>query len=270
VGNSKQYLENNKEKIREQRKQYRENNKESIKQYRQDNKEKTREQRKQYRENNKESIKQYYQDNKESIKQYYQDNKESIKQYYQDNKEQIRERSKQYRENNKERLKQYRENNEEQIREQRKQYRENNKESIKQYRENNKEQLREKKKQYRENNKEAWNDIINPCYFTRRLSAIKCRAKSRNIDFDLDAEYLKAIWPEDGKCPALGLTMTSLSERDCFPSIDRNDNTKGYVKGNVHWVSLKANRIMNNGTPEEVMKVALFFQRATEERANAG
>ena len=215
MGNSKQYLENNKEKIREK-----------AKQYYQDNKEKT----------------------SEKFKQYYQDNKASFKQYYQDNKEQIKEKAKQYRENNKE-----------QLREKGKQYRENNRERIKQY------------------NKKIWHDVSHPAFFTRRLSAIKCRAKSRNIDFDLDAEYLKAIWPEDGKCPALGLPMksgdrqtASLSERNCFPSIDRIDNTKGYVKGNVHWVSLKANRIMNNGTPEEVMKVALFFQQATEERANAG
>ena len=209
----------------------------------------------------------------------------TTQQQYQDNKEQIREQRKQYYQDNKERFKQYREDN----KEKKKQYYQNNKERFKQYREDNKEHYRLLNKKYRathrkrlneltkKRNKEAWHDMSDPYYFKRRVSTIKARAKYRNYDFNLDGEYLKAIWPEDGKCPALGLTMKTgnirtadPSERDCFPSLDRIDNTKGYVKGNVHWVSLKANRIMSDGTPEEVMKVALFFQQATEERANAG
>ena len=80
----------------------------SKKQYLQDNKEQIKEQSKHYYQNNKEQIKQYYQDNKEQIKQYYQDNKEQIshnkKQYYQINKDQIKRNVKQYRQNNKERV----------------------------------------------------------------------------------------------------------------------------------------------------------------------
>ena len=233
MGNSKQYLEDNKEQIREKAKQYRENNKEKIKQYRENNKEQLREKKKQYRENNKEKT-------SEKFKQYYQDNKTSFKQYYQDNKEQIKEKAKQYRKNNKEKL-----------REKGKQYRENNREKIKQY------------------NKKIWHDVSHPAFFTRRLSAIKSNAKCRSLDFDLDAEYLKEIWPEDGKCAALGFSLR-IDSIDRSPSLDRIDNTKGYTKGNVHWVSLKANRIMSDGTPEEVMKVALFFQQITRENENAG
>ena len=59
----KQYYEQNKESIREQRKQYREQNKESIrernKQYYEQNKERIQEQNKQYREQNKESLQEY-------------------------------------------------------------------------------------------------------------------------------------------------------------------------------------------------------------------
>jgi len=218
--------------------------------------------------------KQHYQDNKEQIK-------EQRKQYYQDNKEQIKEKSKQYRENNKEKIleksKQYRENNKEKISEKAKQHYQDNKESLKQYYQNNKEQFRKNSRQYYQDNKkqigerdkEIRQDVAHPYFFKKRLTAIKSNAKYRSLDFDLDAEYLKEIWPEDGKCPALGfsLRMDSIARS---PSLDRIDNTKGYTKGNVHWVSNKANRIMSDGTPEEVMKVALFFQRATEERANAG
>ena len=89
----------------------------TYKQYRQDNKEKIAEQKKQYRQDNKEEIaehkKQYYLNNIEKIaehkKQYYLNNIEKIaeqmKQYQQDNKEKIAEHKKQYRQDNKDKIK---------------------------------------------------------------------------------------------------------------------------------------------------------------------
>ena len=97
----KQYYEQNKERISEQRKQHYEQNKERL-----------LEQKKQYREQNRERLleygKQHYEQNKErrleQSKQYYEQNKERIKQYYEQNKERISEQRKQYREQNKERI----------------------------------------------------------------------------------------------------------------------------------------------------------------------
>ena len=76
-------------------KEYYEDNKEKIKQYRQDNKEKI----KQYKLDNKETIKEY-------TKQYRLDNKEKMKQYREDNKEKMKQYNKQYREDNKATIKQ--------------------------------------------------------------------------------------------------------------------------------------------------------------------
>ena len=59
----KEYYENNKEKILEQRKEYRENNKEKIKEYYENNKEKILKQKKDYYENNKEQKKEYNKNN---------------------------------------------------------------------------------------------------------------------------------------------------------------------------------------------------------------
>ena len=216
------------------------------------------------------------------------------KKWYDENIEHVREYSIQYQKDNDERIKQHRreyyQNNKEKFREYGREYYQNNKEKLneamRQYYQDNKEKARLANKKYREvhgerlnkqtlkRNKEAWHDISEPHFFKRRVSAIKSRAKIYGRDFNLDAEYLKTIWPEDGMCPALGVLMKSGDrlnatqlERDCFPSLDRIDATKGYVKGNVHWVSLKANRIMTDGTPAEVMKVALYFQQVTEENS---
>ena len=72
---NKEYRQDNKKKISEQKKQYRQDNKEAIykqqKQYQQDNKEAISERTKQYRQNNKKKI-------SEQTKQYRQDNKEAI------------------------------------------------------------------------------------------------------------------------------------------------------------------------------------------------
>jgi gas vesicle protein len=72
----------------------------SQKEYYNDNKDQISEQRKQYYNDNKEHYKQYYNDNKEHYKQYYNDNKgqiiERVKQYQQQNKDKIKERKRLY------------------------------------------------------------------------------------------------------------------------------------------------------------------------------
>lgn len=43
-------------------------------------------------------------------------------------------------------------------------------------------------------------------------------------------------------------------------SLDRKDNSLGYVKGNVVIVSLKANKIKRDATPLELRQVADFYE----------
>ena len=82
------------------------------KEYREDNKDKIKEQKKEHYENNKEKIlekqKVYQKDNKEQIK-------EQRKQWYEDNKEQMKENQKKWYENNKDKRKEYCDNNREKI-----------------------------------------------------------------------------------------------------------------------------------------------------------
>ena len=87
---TKEYIQDNIDKIRERRKQY------CL-----DNIEKITERKKQYRIDNIEKTKQYRIDNREKTKQYGIDNQEKTKQYRIDNREAIKETAKQYRLNNK-------------------------------------------------------------------------------------------------------------------------------------------------------------------------
>ena len=68
----------------------------------------------------------------------------------------------------------------------------------------------------------------------------KNRAKQRGEDFSIE---LKDIIVPD-KCPILGIPL------------DRIDSSKGYVKGNIWVISLRANRIKNDPTPQELRLIA--------------
>src|SRR3546814_14524029 len=50
-------------------------------------------------------------------------------------------------------------------------------------------------------------------------------------------------------------------------SLDRIDNTKGYVRGNVAVMSYKANRLQNEGTAEEHEIIAAWMRKQTANAA---
>jgi len=114
--------------------------------------------------------------------------------------------------------------------------------------------------------------FISPCSQTKyqlakHLRRIKSRAEEKSISFDLDVDYLQSIWPEDGRCPALGITLIRGSKggrggpTDDSPSLDRIIPELGYVRGNVQWLSQKANCIKQDATGEELRKVADYVSR---------
>ena len=83
------------------------------------------------------------------------------------------------------------------------------------------------------------------------LSRIKSRAKRRGIPFNLELLDLQIpIY-----CPILGIKLEVGVKGNYFnsPSVDRIDNTLGYVKGNVAIISCKANSMKNSATKQEMI-----------------
>jgi hypothetical protein len=81
------------------------------------------------------------------------------------------------------------------------------------------------------------------------------------MPFNLDIEHLLEVYPEDGMCPALKIKMVwGRGVNDDTPALDRKMPSRGYVLGNVAFISTKANRIKSNATNEEVLAVAKYLQ----------
>lgn len=82
----------------------------------------------------------------------------------------------------------------------------------------------------------------------------KSRAKQRGEDFSIELEDI--IVPD--KCPILGIPLEYHRgvKQDNSYSLDRIDSSKGYVKGNIWAISLRANRIKNDSTPQELRLIA--------------
>lgn len=89
-------------------------------------------------------------------------------------------------------------------------------------------------------------------------------AKKRKQEYELDLPYLKTLWEkQDGQCPLTGwqihLPPGAQGFRGAQPgnaSLDRIDNSRGYVKGNVRYVALIANLARNIWDDEALEKFA--------------
>lgn len=84
------------------------------------------------------------------------------------------------------------------------------------------------------------------------LSAAKQRARIKGLEFNITE--VDIIIPD--VCPIRGvkfdLVRSGHKYRDNVPSIDRKDNSLGYVKGNIAVISWLANKYKNNMTKEEI------------------
>lgn len=87
----------------------------------------------------------------------------------------------------------------------------------------------------------------------KMLRGAKHRAKRKSLDFDLMIEDIKI--PE--YCPILNVKLVPHKGRPGgeknSPALDRIDNDKGYIKGNVRVVSHLANMMKSHATNEELI-----------------
>lgn len=98
------------------------------------------------------------------------------------------------------------------------------------------------------------------------LKGARHTAKKKGYVFDLTVEDI--VIPEF--CPVFPWIRLVMSKNgaktDASPSIDRFDNSKGYVKGNVSVISWRANRLKCNASLQEIK--ALYAWATLTENVN--
>lgn len=101
--------------------------------------------------------------------------------------------------------------------------------------------------------------VRNPEWYV--LKSVRDRAKVAGIEFSITEDD---VFPMPEYCPVLGIKMDRsniFKKRDHSPAVDRIDNTKGYIPGNVMVVSYKANRMKSNASLGELSKFGEFYSK---------
>jgi hypothetical protein len=148
--------------------------------------------------------------------------------------------------------KEYRENNREKIRDSRKRYYIDNadfvKAQVKKYITDNKEKVKIRKAiDYRKRHRRTM------------LTDAKRRARIKNVPFNIELEDIQI--PEI--CPILGIPIIvggQIGPSINSPSLDRKIPELGYVKGNIHVVSWRANRLKSDSTVPELEMILKYMK----------
>ena len=122
----------------------------------------------------------------------------------------------------------------------------------------------------------------NVCRFKFWFQGKKSDAKRNGVEFTIeptDIPGVKIEWYNTRKqgssdtwrgikypkvCPVLGIKLDwgmggRTGGRSKSPSLDRIDSTKGYIKGNVMMISMLANQMKSNATPEQLNQFCRYF-----------
>lgn len=93
---------------------------------------------------------------------------------------------------------------------------------------------------------------------TKLFRNARSRATKNNLEFSIIESDI--VVPE--YCPILGMKLQEniLSAKSNSYSIDRIDSNKGYVKGNIHVISHRANQLKSDGTIQELEALLSYLK----------
>ena len=98
-------------------------------------------------------------------------------------------------------------------------------------------------------------------FFIQNKKKLVIRA---GIDWDLDEEYLKSLFT--GVCPVFNCQIHLGGAKDEYKAeLDRLVPSLGYVKGNVRWISRRANRIKSDASIEEIKAILKYMENNIEQ-----
>jgi hypothetical protein len=104
-----------------------------------------------------------------------------------------------------------------------------------------------------------------PHYYVKKIFRERRRVSAnKGIPFDIEIHDILDV---PNVCPILGIPMFN-GGPNCpnNPSLDKIRPELGYTKGNIQWVSFRANRIKCDATLEEVEKLYKWYKENVEIR----
>jgi hypothetical protein len=135
---------------------------------------------------------------------------------------------------------------------------------MRDYKRENKEQTNIQVRKWKSNNRpycrEALQDWRYRRYELMLWKYAKRSAKARGLEFSIDVSDI--VIPK--VCPVLGIPIDTPSPSqgkrpNGKASLDRRDNSIGYVKGNVFVVSWRANRLKCDGNIDEFNRIISYM-----------
>ena len=138
----------------------------------------------------------------------------------------------------------------------RKNYRKKEKrEHTKKYVSERKEHYKQLMTEWRKNNPDYQKKWTKKCPESQLLRSARQRAKQKGMECTITQNDIHI--PE--LCPVFKVPLVKRTEY--APSLDRIDNTKGYIPENIVVVSRKANIMKNNGSVEDLRMLVEYYSK---------
>ena len=100
----------------------------------------------------------------------------------------------------------------------------------------------------------------------RLREGARTRALKKGIEFDIDTYKDVPDVPEFCPIYKIPLFVGKGVSTDNSPTLDRIDNNKGYIKGNIHIISRKANQMKSNGNFKDIEMLYNYMKKQYLER----
>lgn len=93
--------------------------------------------------------------------------------------------------------------------------------------------------------------------FRTHLKRVRARCKSKQRDYDIDLQYLYDLQnTQNGICPYTKVKLileNTTNDPNYTASLDRIDSTKGYIKGNIQFISVSMNFLKNKYNKDTII-----------------
>ncbi len=101
-----------------------------------------------------------------------------------------------------------------------------------------------------------WRNSTDKGYWNNKITSIKANARHRGLEVDLKRIDLEKLFDiQEGKCAISGRELMKTRVKSSLDtcSVDRIDNSKGYIPENIRLVTLQANLAKHTGNDEELL-----------------